>query len=205
MSGLLVAAVIALAPLVVACADGVVASPSAAGSPSLSTAVPVSPIPISPSPTHEPIGFLPDDCEPGPEPTLVSDHVADGIGGDPAWAIGFGGPAATLSFSPGDPYEDHGWLRKVLWLLRRSSADPVSVTGIRVGDGSPLWFDYRRAGQQETVLVLDPDAPDGQHGDWYEYRGYLVAPSAGCYRLTASWPRGGWELRFRAGLDQSLS
>jgi len=204
MWGLLALVVLAVAPFVVACADGVVASPSGPQSPSPSSLTPAPTIPVGPSPTHEPIGFLPDDCEPGPEPAPVSDHVADAIGGDPVWAIGFGGPAATLSFSPGDPYKDHGWLRKVLWLLRRSAIDPVTVTGSRVDDGSPLWFDYQQSGPQETVLVLDPAAPHGQHGDWFEYRGYFVAPSAGCYRLTASWPSGGWDLRFRVGLDQTL-
>lgn len=198
----LLATALAVAPLVVGCADGVVAPPSATRSISPTSPVPAPSIVIEPSPTHEPIGIIPDDCEAGPEPAPVSDHVADGIGGDPVWAIGFG-PAATLSLSPSDRYDDHGWLRKVLWLLRRSATDPVTVTGLRVDDRSPLLFEYQRPGPQETVLVLDPDAPHGQHGDWYEYRGYFVVPSAGCYELTAAWPGGGWELRFRAGLDQT--
>jgi hypothetical protein len=194
-------AVLAVAPFVVACADGVVASPSAHQSSSPPAPASGPSILIEPSPTHKPMGFLPDDCELGPEPAPVSDHVADAIGGDPVWAIGFGGPAATLTFRPDDPYDEHGWLRKVLWLLRRSAADPVTVSGHRLDDGSPLWFDYRQPGPQETALLLDPGAPHGQHGDWYEYRGYFVVPSAGCYGLTAAWPGGGWDLRFRAGLD----
>jgi hypothetical protein len=197
-------AMLAAAPFVVACADNGVGSPSAPQRLSPSSLAPAPFIEFKPSPIHEPIGFLPDDCEPGPEPAPVSDHVADAIGGNPVWAIGFGGPAATLSFSPGDPYEDHGWLRKVLWLLRRSAADPVTVTGYQVDDGTPLWFDYEQPGPQETVLLLDPDASHGRHGDWYEYRGYFVLPSAGCFGLTAAWPGGGWELRFRAGLDQTV-
>ena len=101
-------------------------------------------------------------------------------------------------------YYDVGWIRKVLWLLDRNAADPVTVTGARVADGAPLWFEYRPDGAQETVLLLDPAAPDGQHGDWYEYRGYFVAPAAGCYRLKTAWPGGGWEVPFRAGLDQAM-
>jgi hypothetical protein len=197
---LLAIAVLAMAPFVVACADDFVASPGAPQRRSPPAPASAPSILIEPSPTHEPIGFFPDDCELGPEPVPVSDHVGDAIGGDPVWAIGFGGPAATLTFSPDNPYHDHGWRRKVLWLLRRSAADPVTVSGHRLDDGSPLWFAYQ-PGPQETVLLLDPDAPHGRHGDWYEYRGYFVVPSAGCYGLTAPWPGGGWELRFRAGLD----
>jgi hypothetical protein len=200
MRAVLAVAVLAVSPFVVACAEGDNASPSAPPSPSASSSVPTSPVPAEPSRTHEPIGALPDDCAPGPDPVTVSDHVGEGIGGDPAWAIGFG-PAATLTFNPDDPNEHHGWLRKVLWLLRRTTAHTVTVTGTLVDDGSPLWFDYGDPGAQETTLVLDPAAPDGQQGDWYEYRGYFVVPSAGCYRLDAAWPGGGWELDFRAGLD----
>ena len=102
---------LAVASFVVGCADRVVAPPSATRSISRSSPVPAPSIVTEPSPTHEPIGLMPGDCEPGPEPAPVSDHVADGIGGDPVWAIGFG-PAATLSFSPGDRFDDHGWLRR---------------------------------------------------------------------------------------------
>jgi hypothetical protein len=151
-------------------------------------------------PSLESIGQLPEDCEPGPDPVQVSDHVGDGIGGDPAWAIGFGADG-TLTFNADDPYQDHGWLRKVLWLVRRSTTDPITVSGHRTDDGSPLWFAYPGPGGQAESLVLDPSTPDGEHGDWLEYRGYFVLPAAGCYRLEASWPGGQWELDFRAGLD----
>jgi hypothetical protein len=192
----------AVFPLVVGCADGAIVSPNALDSRSPSSTVPTS-IEASASvpSTHEPIGRLPDDCEPGPDPRPVSDHVGGAIGGDPAWAIGFG-PNATLGFSPDDPYGDRGWLRKVLWLLRRSAAEPITITGVRLDDKSPLWFDYQDPGAPEATLVLDPATPDGQERDWYEYRGYFVVPSAGCYRLTAAWPGGGWTLDFRAGLVQ---
>jgi hypothetical protein len=205
MRALLAVAVLAVSARVVACADRNVTSPSAPSSPSASALAPASPVPAEPTRTHEPIGALPDDCEPGPDPVSVSDHVGEGIGGDPAWAIGFGGPEATLSFNLDDPYHDHGWLRKVLWLLRRTAADPVTVTGTRLDDASRLWFDYGDPGTQETTLVLDPAAPDGQQGDWFEYRGYFVVPAAGCYHLTAAWPGSGLELDFRAGLDPSQS
>lgn len=195
----LLAVVVLVAGPVGACAEPAIVSPS----PLPAT---IAPLPTSPaaSPTREPIGRLPDGCEPGPDPVPVSDHVGNGIGGEPAWAIGFG-PDATLGFNPDDPHQDHGWVRKVLWLLRRTSADPVTVTGWRVDDGSPLWFAYPGPGGQETSLVLDPASPDGQHGDWYEYRGYFVAPSAGCYRLAAAWPGGGWEIDSSAGLDPAQS
>ena len=204
MKGLVAVAVLAVVPFAIACADADVAPASASPSAGPSALMSAPPTPTRSGEAHEPIGLLPDDCEPGPQPVLVSDHVAAGIGGDPVWAIGFGGAAATLSFSPDDPYRDHGWLRKVLWLLDRSASDPVTVTGVRVADGLQLWFQYRQGGSQEPVLLLDPAAPDGEHGDWYEYRGYFVAPTAGCYRLRAAWPGGGWELPFRAGLDETL-
>lgn len=203
MRNLTAAVVLAVAPLVAACA-GPLTSPSGPKNPSPSPPTPAATIRVDPSRASEPIGPLPDDCEPGPKPAPVSDHVADAIGGEPVWAIGFGGPAATLSFGPGEQYEEHGWLRKVLWLLRRHATHPVTVTGVRVDDGSRLWFDYEPSAPPAAVLLLDPAAPHGQHGDWFEYRGYFVAPSAGCYRLAASWAGGGWELAFRAGLDETL-
>jgi hypothetical protein len=194
MRRLVAAAFLSLGPLLIACADQRLPSPVVTPSARLSPAV------SEPTATPEPIGAMPADCEPGPDPTPVSDHVGEGIGADPAWAIGFG-PTATLTVNRDDPYADHGWLRKVLWLVRRSVQDPVTITGLRVDDGSPLWFDYGAAGDQATSVVLDPAAPDGEYGDWYEYRGYFVLPSAGCYRLMAAWPGGGWEIDFRAGLD----
>ena len=199
MRRLLAVAIVVNTLIAVACGDDSVVSPSA----TLLSTTPTTPA-ASASPTQGPIGPLPDDCEPGPDPVLVSDHVGHGIGGDPAWGIGFG-PDATLGFNPDDPHQDRGWLRKVLWLLRRTSGDPVTVTGWRVDDESPLWFAYPGPGGQKTSLVLDPARPDGQHGDWDEYRGYFVTPSAGCYRLAAAWPGGGWEIDFSAGLDQAQS
>lgn len=194
---LLIAAVLVVTGMVAGCAEPPIMSPD----PPLSSAAPTV-LPSSVSPTHQPIGPLPVDCEAGPDPVLVSDHVGHGIGGDPAWAIGFG-PKGTLGMSHEDPYEGHGWLRKVLWLVRRSTTVPITVMGQRVDDGSQLWFAYPDPARQATSLVLDPAAPDGQHGDWYEYRGYFVTPAAGCYRLSAAWPGGGWEVDFRVGLDPS--
>ena len=159
-----------------------------------------SPEASSVSPTHPPIGRRPDDCQPGPDPVPVSDHVGNGIGGDPAWAIGFGADG-FLGFNPDDPYGGHGWLRKVLWLVRRTTRDPITVSGHRIDDDGALWFAYPGPDAQVTSLVLDPSTPDGEHGDWFEYRGYFVLPTAGCYRLEAVWPSGGWEVTFSAGLD----
>jgi hypothetical protein len=196
---LLIAAVLIVAGVVAACAEPAIMSPD----PPVSSAAPTV-LPSSVSPTHQPIGRLPVDCEPGPDPVLVSDHVGHGIGGDRAWAIGFGAKG-TLGMSHEDPYQGHGWLRKVLWLVQRATTVPITVTGERVDDGSRLWFAYPDPARQATSLVLDPAAPDGQHGDWYEYRGYFVTPAAGCYRLSAAWPGGGWDVDFRAGLDPSQS
>ena len=191
----LLAVVVLVAGPVGACAEPAVVSP---GPPAVSIASPSSP--PAASATHEPIGRLPDDCEPGPDPVPVSDHVGHGIGGDPAWAIGFGADG-TLGFNPDDPYRGRGWLRKVLWLVGDTAADQVTVTGHRTDDEASLWFAYPGPDAQVTSLVLDPSTPDGEHGDWFEYRGYFVVPAAGCYRLEAVWPGGGWEVDMSAGLE----
>lgn len=191
----LIAVVLVVAGVVGACAEPAIMSPDPVVTPPAPTAVL-----SSTSPTHEPIAPLPVDCAPGPDPVLVSDHVGHGVGGDPAWAIGFGDDG-SLGFSRDDPYHGHGWLRKVLWLVRSTTTVPITVSGQRIDDESPLWFAYPGPDGQAVSLVLDPAAPDGRHGDWYEYRGYLVTPAAGCYQLSAAWPGGGWELVFSAGLD----
>jgi hypothetical protein len=213
MRGLLAVWLLTVAPLLSACLDrGLVSpgptssprEPTAAPNPSTASIVSASPPMSAPTASHGPIGSLPDDCPPGPDPTPVSDHVGSGVGAEPAWAIGFG-PGATLQFTRDDPYDGHGWLRKVLWLLRSTAGEAVTITGIRVDDRAPLWFDYANDQPRRDVLVLDPAAPDGEHLDWYEYRGFFVVPSAACYHLTAAWPGGGWELDFSAGLDPTAT
>jgi len=141
----------------------------------------------------------PGDCH-GPASRVLADYFGPGIGGSPVWAIGFGGPQATLLVDSQDQMTSLGRRRKVLWVIEPGHATPVTLHAASTSSGAPLWFEINGE-QPSTPPLLDPAKPaiPIQHGDWREFPSYLLIPAAGCYSLSAEWQGGRWTVTFSAG------
>lgn len=157
---------------------------------------------VAPSPATSIVMDLlpaPRDCH-GPEPKVLADYFGRAIGGSPVWAIGFGGPQATLSVDSPDQMTSLGRRRKVLWVIEPGTTTPVTLHAASTSSGAPLWFEINGR-QPSTSPLLDPAKPDIpiQHGDWREFPSYLLIPAASCYSLSAEWQGGNWTVTFSAG------
>ncbi len=172
-------------------------NPTAKGQPATETAT------LVPLPTVEnPVGPVPTNCPHGPEPMVLSSHFGPGIGGYPAWAIGFGGPHATMPIYAGNLEPSrYGWPQKVLWVVKRSYPGLVRLRGANLADGVQLWFEI--GGRREVTVAPVLKAPEPaipyQTEGWAEFPSYLYIPRAGCYTLEAEWEGGFWRVNFAAG------
>lgn len=121
-------------------------------------------------------------------------------GGPPVWELGLG-PVVHLQRDPTTGYYD----TKVMWVVGPNVSQPVTLTAPAVQGGTPLWFDvYPRNGATGntqdiygTSALLDPGAPnrggtDNSTGHWNIWGIGMIALSAGCYDVTASWAGGSW-------------
>lgn len=146
----------------------------------------------------------PQDCPPGPRPQdVASEYFGPGVGDSPVWAIGFGGPQATLSITLDEQWDQYGWQRKVLWIVESIYMGTISIYGGSLTDNSPIWFKYEAQGYElSTQLLLDTHNPNAgrEHKGWVWFGGYLIIPKSDCYYLEAQWPEGGWRITFAAGL-----
>jgi hypothetical protein len=134
---------------------------------------------------------------------VLSSHFGPGIGGYPAWAVGFGGPVAWRSAGGivGQQPTQYGWPEKVLWVVKRSYPGSVRLRGANLADGVPLWFEIggrREATVAPVLKALEPAIPYQTEG-WAEFPSYLYIPRAGCYTLEAEWEGGFWRVIFAAG------
>lgn len=169
----------------------------------------------SPATTHTGIptvakhlGPPPQGC-PGPPPrrrAVGPRYFRPLVGGSPLW----GGFYAKLdrranAYSTGANVRRvrYGWRIKVLWLIEPTTTTSVTLSGSNTTTGQPLYFETGGVQPRgpSARLALDPSYPaiPVQHGRWKEFPSYLFAPSAGCYRLTASWAGGSWALGFGFG------
>lgn len=122
----------------------------------------------------------------------------------------------ALVWSPNDALEEHnqyGWGHKLLWVVATHVQGAVTIHGMNLQTGIPLYPDaeYAEASSTPTALILNPSDPtvvsqDANRDDqWTQFPGGLTVPGAGCYELSAIWPGGGWHLTFAAGVVPSSS
>jgi len=158
-------------------------------------------IPTTPTPTTSPLGPIPRDCSPGPTPRSSLPGIGPVIGGSKVWASGFDGSHADIPIPSYDTYTQHGWTWKIVWEVGPDYTQLVTIRGVNLRTGTPLWFQV--TGNPTTVAVLDPKHPDHPGSavgiDWAEWGSYVFIPQAGCYYLQASWPGGSWRINFAAG------
>ncbi|MFI5274211.1 MAG: hypothetical protein ACHQ4H_14345, partial [Ktedonobacterales bacterium] len=134
-------------------------------------------------------------CANVPTPHAVGD-INNAIGGDPFWVGGFfggfAGHHATLDVQ-GAQHWPHGQPAKVVTQFAPGATAPVTLTGKRLDDGSPLWFQFYTgigpAAPQSMSVVFNPASSANEAG-------YIVIPATGCYALTARWASGSWTVAF---------
>lgn len=149
----------------------------------------------------------PTSCPAGPNPQIVSPDFALGLGQAPVWAVTFnsGAHGAILLVQGKATLGEHGFYRRVVWVIQHGYAHLVHLSGSELSTGSPLWFQIGNS-VPTTTPVLDPAHPGAYPGDPHDpdlvfpsYPSYLFIPRVGCYVLEASWPEGHWRIPFAAG------
>ncbi|MGO8946277.1 MAG: hypothetical protein ACLQUY_01170 [Ktedonobacterales bacterium] len=179
---------------------------------------PPSPYP-SPTPIAPAIGSVPTTCPPG-SPLVAFDPTAivPGVGGQGVWLVadaflgtsgggnlGHSATAELGSLSPSD-YTLVGWPVQVMVLVQVGLTQPITLTGYDLWMTYSLWFsaDANNPGAIDgaaPLATIDPSqvASSTSDGRWKIWFGVLYLPGAGCYRLHASWPGGGWTVAFASG------
>jgi hypothetical protein len=102
--------------------------------------------------------------------------------------------------APDAPRTELGWRIKILWVLRPDQKRPVTIDGSDGSPEGPVVFELSE-GDPTTVARLDPADPGvpPEKGRWLEFPSYVYFPRAACYRLSARWAGGGWDLGFGFG------
>lgn len=178
----------------------------------------------SPSPfggVEASLGPLPQTCSPSSIHLLktISSQFGPAVGAGLAWGVGmisYKQVPLALVWAPNDASAEHnqyGWGHKLLWVVATHVQGAVTIHGMNLRTGTPVYPDaqYAEASSTPTALVLNPSDPavvsqDANRDDqWTEFPGGLTVPGAGCYSLEATWPGGSWHLTFAAGLVPSYS
>jgi len=126
------------------------------------------------------------------------------VGGGPVWATLPPVVHIAPSISPNgtiNGYTAYGWIWKVIWEVGPNYASPIALRVTQSDDQAALWMEVN--GSPTKTPTLDPSHPSHPESalgeDWREWGSYLYIPTAGCYRLKATWPEGSWEVSFAAG------
>jgi hypothetical protein len=130
-------------------------------------------------------------------------------GGSPAWQLGLGSDGIVhLHQSREYSYSS----TKVMWVVGPNYPLPVTLSGHEVNSGAPLWFEIYPsndiigggASSYTTQAPLDPAEPnrgstDNSTGHWNIWGIGIIALTAGCYELDATWSGGGWQAIYAIG------
>jgi hypothetical protein len=153
----------------------------------------------TPAPTTDPAADkMPTTCQPAISPTrnfppYENSRYPNALGEGGVWAIGFGFPTARIATQ----YQSkHGPGGKVVWFVNTEQVKGiVRVTGANLQTGKPLVFEPT-GGEASTEMTLDPLHPNHPISvagpNWSEWGSAVYYPTAGCYRLTASWQEKSW-------------
>jgi hypothetical protein len=158
---------------------------------------------LIPSQAAPHLGSVPTNCPLGPRQVSPDpQQFGPGVGSYPVWAIGIGGQHATIHLGvDGGQYTSAGWQWKVLWAVKASFPQTITLQGKALHGNTPLLFQLGD-NNLTSMPLLDPrhpGTPTGQDAGWSEFPSYLYVPAAGCYVLEAHWQGGGWSIPFAAG------
>jgi hypothetical protein len=187
--------VILVGLLLVTTACSQAASFPSRGSASPTVAQPSPTLPPTPAApvTPPPLGTVPQNCSPGAVPRNVFSELGPVVGQAPIWAAGFDGPHAVVRIPTSyDTYTPYGWTWKLVWEIGPHFSQQVTLHGVNLRTGEPLWFQFD--GPETTSPVLNPgqsDHPVPAAGEGYaEWGSYLFIPAASCYQIEATWSGG---------------
>lgn len=122
-----------------------------------------------------PAPTLADDC-PISEPMEVRPDIGHGLGVGPVWMI------ATAA----GEWESPDFLAKTIWIVDDAVQGEVRIRGRRLDNDDVARvqgyheYDNDRVSQDGREIILGPP-----HGRSKDRRGYVIYPSAGCWRFTA--------------------
>ncbi len=200
-----------------------ITSRTQASTPPIAGTAPITPLPITgsqPPTASGPLGPAPTTCPASPHlQTMTQDHFGGGFsspisfqGGSFVWQLGL-----PTDGSPIQLHQDnvHSYSStKVMWVVGPNYAQVVTLSGHEVHTGAPLWFEIYPSNSQPissstpstyyTQAPLDPAAPnrgstDNSTGHWNIWGIGLIALTAGCYELDATWSGGGWQAIYAIG------
>jgi hypothetical protein len=160
-------------------------------------------VPIVPSTT---LGPAPQDCMLNTQTRPIDIKDAPLVaGGSPIWVIGLGGPSASLIHLKHALPPEMGWYQQIDLLTATNYAGTVTLRGGELRSGTPIWFGMRDHKQGPitsfSVRPLDTSVSNhtGSDQQWGLLTTTVYVSRAGCYFLTATWPKGGWVVFFSAG------
>lgn len=194
-----------------------------ASTPPIASTAPITPIPTTssqPPTANGPLGPAPTNCPASPPlQTLNQNNFGGGFsspisfqGGSLVWFLGLPQAGGTVQL-----YQDtvHSYSStKVMWVVGPNYAQVVTLSGREVHTGAPLWFEIYPSNSMpisdttpstyETQAQLDPAAPnrgstDNSTGHWNIWGIGMIALTAGCYELDATWSGGGWQAIYAIG------
>jgi hypothetical protein len=164
------------------------------------------PTPTLPQGTPATLGPAPASCSPvAPAPRTLPATFSGAIGASPLWVAWFDGPHATRHIEGLGGNSRYGWEIAAIFAIEPGFAQAVVVRGVRLDDGSPLWFGHAAPtvavvlDSRQPGLTSDDNRSMGLRDDWAAWYTILSIPAAGCYALTATWPGGSWRVTFAAG------
>ncbi len=116
-------------------------------------------------------------------------------------AVGFRGPSAIMQTQYQNQY---GYGAKIVWFVDKEKVKgPVAVTGTNIQTGKPLVFLPSEEEKASVEMKLDPRFPNHPISvagpNWSEWGSEIYYPTAGCYRLTATWKEGTWSYVIATG------
>jgi len=175
--------------------------------------------PTGPTPTPNPTpdtatSPYPADCPDGITTMSSATPFTGTAGAGPVWFGSFkslaGQPAAVQLTDLVSPVSQYGRPIQAVLFIRSDTHGPVTLSGVNVNGGRPLWFSFVAIGNGRdptpgaktpaTEFSFTPQRPSpGVPTFWYASYGTLYLPGAGCYAVSAHWPGGGWRVTFAAG------
>ncbi len=125
-----------------------------------------------------------------------------GLGAGPIWLSGFTGPTAALdNLAPFVGDQRAGWYETLAVFIQKGFTGTIILTGADQQSKAPIFLS--RMDSRVLVPSLSLNLNNGDRyiadGAWEMASVTLVIPTAGCYRLHASWGDSSWDRYFAAG------
>jgi hypothetical protein len=127
--------------------------------------------------------------------------LSGAVGQSPFMVGGFQRPQATIFLADASTlHVPYGWPGYLTWAAQAGLTGKITVTGVNMNGGEPLWF--KSSGGTARSVVLDPLTASSRSlgGETWATGTFTVfVPRGGCYALQATWPGGGLHITFAAG------